>query len=309
MKILIALFVVIFVDVVASQCLQCKTMKWAKCDGDPCECTLPLADTTPQSIDCTKLIPKCFLMKAEMYRAKKNLSTRSIGGKPVETAFVDNDGIYDPECENDGKFKAIQCNNTDVCWCVNSAGVRRSDKGDKNIKCEPVETYWVRLELKHKATAVFLDGDQLKIGIQRAMQERYMLDPKSVEKVDVKYDKDGRLIVVDVIKAKTDSVTDLSRMSYYMEKDVKVLPLFHNDKQLFEVPVVGGNVTMESILVYYVDEKAPTFTMQKLTGGIIAVIVVVSLIVLAGLLVLFFLARRQKAQYSKAQGREMETMS
>lgn len=42
---------------------------------------------------------------------------------------------------------------------------------------------------------------------------------------------------------------------------------------------------MENILVYYVDEKAPTFTMQKLTGGIIAVIVVVSLIVLAGLLV------------------------
>lgn len=91
---------------------------------------------------------------------------------------------------------------------------------------------------------------------------------------------------------------------------------------------------MENILVYYVDEKAPTFTMKKLTGGIIAVIVVVSLIVLAGLLVLvsvciyrcflfyfffsllplkcilvikhfllfqFFLARRQKAQYSKAQ--------
>lgn len=38
--------------------------------------------------------------------------------------------------------------------------------------------------------------------------------------------------------------------------------------------------------MYYVDEKAPTITMQKLTGGIIAVIVVVSLIVLAGLLVL-----------------------
>lgn len=89
------------------------------------------------------VIPKCFLMKAEMFRARNNLSTRSIGGKPVETAFVDNDGIYDPECENDGKFKAIQCNNTDTCWCVNSAGVRRSDKADKSLKCEPVETQWV----------------------------------------------------------------------------------------------------------------------------------------------------------------------
>lgn len=70
------------------------------------------------------------------------MSTRStVGGKPVETAFVDNDGIYDPECERDGRFKAVQCNNTETCWCVNSAGVRRSDKEDKKtIKCEPVET-------------------------------------------------------------------------------------------------------------------------------------------------------------------------
>lgn len=45
-------------------------------------------------------------------------------------------------------------------------------------------------------------------------------------------------------------------------------------------------MSMEKILVYYVDETAPTITMQKLTGGIIAVIAVVSLIVLAGLLVL-----------------------
>lgn len=89
----------------------------------------------------TPVIPKCFLMKTEMYRARKNLTTRTIGGKPVETAFVDNDGIYDPDCENDGKFRAKQCNNTDECWCVNSAGVRRTDKGDKNLKCEKlVET-------------------------------------------------------------------------------------------------------------------------------------------------------------------------
>lgn len=86
------------------------------------------------------VIPKCFLMKAEMYRARKGLNTRT-GGKPVETAFVDNDGIYDPECENNGKFKAKQCNNTEECWCVNSAGVRRTDKGDKNLKCDKlVET-------------------------------------------------------------------------------------------------------------------------------------------------------------------------
>lgn len=86
------------------------------------------------------VIPKCFLMKAEMYRARKGQDTRT-GGKPVESAFVDNDGIYDPDCENDGKFKAKQCNNTEECWCVNSAGVRRTDKGDTSLKCDKlVET-------------------------------------------------------------------------------------------------------------------------------------------------------------------------
>uniref|UniRef100_A0A671K3G3 Epithelial cell adhesion molecule n=1 Tax=Sinocyclocheilus anshuiensis TaxID=1608454 RepID=A0A671K3G3_9TELE len=274
---------------------SCNTMKWARCDGDPCQCTLTYK-TNKQLID---LIPKCFLIKAEMYRARNNVTTRSIGGKSVETAFVDNDGIYDPECESDGKFKAIQCNGTDVCWGVNSAGVRRSDKGDKNIKCEPVETYWVRLELKHKANdaTVPLDATKLKTGIENALLERYKLDKKFVS--EVKYDRDGRLIVVDVKKPEKERITDLSLMTYYMEGHESLKPLFQDYKP-FEVSVEGSKVSVENILLYYVDEVVPTFTMQSPTDGIIAVIVVVSLIVIAGLLVLFFLAQRQKAQYSKA---------
>lgn len=234
------------------------------------------------------------------------MDTRSIGGKPVETAFVDNDGIYDPECEDNGVFKAIQCNGTDVCWCVNSAGVRRSDKGDKHLKCEPVETYWVRLQLKPKDVPATEDVAKWKTGIENALLERYSLDKKFVS--EVQYDKAGRLLVVDVKKPTGSKDPDLSLMTYYMEKDVKILPLFMNPKP-FELSVEGSKVSMEDILVYYVDETAPTFTMQKLTGGIIAVIVVVSLIVIAGLLVIFFIAQRQKASYSKAQPREMETMS
>ncbi|XP_056326697.1 epithelial cell adhesion molecule [Danio aesculapii] len=303
MKVLVALFVVALVDVVTSQC-SCETMKWANCD-DSCSCSLTVSESSTQTLNCSKLVPKCFLMKAEMYRARNNLGTRS-GGKPVETAFVDNDGIYDPECERDGKFKAVQCNKTEVCWCVNSAGVRRSDKKDKNIKCEPAETFWVRVEMKHKNVDVPIDATKLRTGIENALLQRYGLDKKLVS--EVQYDKDGRLIVVDVKKDKTDRTTDLSLMTYYMEKDIKVLPLFWSGKP-FEVDVTGTKVSMENVLIYYVDDKPPTFTMQKLTGGIIAVIVVVSLIVIGGLLVLFFLARRQKAQYSKTQAREMETLS
>lgn len=66
---------------------------------------------------------------------------------------------------------------------------------------------------------------------------------------------------------------------------MKVLPLF-KDTAKFEPSVSGQKLDMENILVYYVDEEPPTFTMKHLPGGIIAVIVVVVLAVVAGLLVL-----------------------
>ncbi|KAM6956306.1 epithelial cell adhesion molecule [Aplochiton taeniatus] len=284
---------------------NCKTMKWATCDGSPCQCYLMVGENVKQNVNCTQLIPKCFLMKAEMYRAVKGLSTRT-GGKPVETAFVDNDGIYDPVCENDGKFKAKQCNNTEDCWCVNSAGVRRTDKGDKDLKCEKlVETYWVRLELKHREMPNAIDATKLKGAIAEAIETRYSFDKTLV--TGVEYDPAARLIVVDVQKKKGDRTHDLSQMAYYMEKDVKVLPLFESQNK-FTPSVDGKPLDMENILVYYVDEEAPTFTMQRLTGGIIAVIVVVALAVVAGLLVLFFARRREQQKYSKAEPREMENL-
>jgi len=305
MKIWIALMLAALAVGASAQSCSCQSLKWATCDGNPCECSVLVDDNVKQKLDCTKLIPKCFLMKAEMYRAKKGLSTRTIGGKPVETAFVDNDGIYDPDCENDGKFKAKQCNNTEECWCVNSAGARRTDKGDKNLKCEKlVETYWVRLQLKHKEVKGPVDASKLKTAIADAIQSRYNFSKNLVK--EIQYDPEARLIVVDVKKAEGDRKADLSQMAYYMEKDVKVLPLF-KDQAKFEPMVGTQKLEMENILVYYVDEEPPTFTMKHLSGGIIAVIVVVVLAVVAGLLVLFFTRRRQQ-KYNKAQQREMEPM-
>ncbi|KAM3606556.1 uncharacterized protein V6R79_018625 [Siganus canaliculatus] len=288
----------------SAQC-TCGTMKWATCDGNPCQCFLMVGTNMKQTLNCDKLIPKCFLMKAEMHRARTGKDTRS-GGKPVETAFVDNDGIYDPDCENDGKFKAKQCNNTEECWCVNSAGVRRTDKGGKDLKCEKlVETYWVRLQLTHNKTQTPVDATKLKTAIADAINQRYDNFNKALV-TDVEYDPEARLIVVDVKKEIGDRQHDLSQMAYYMEKDVKVLPLFKNQAK-FEPMVGTQKLQMENILVYYVDEEAPTFTMKHLTGGIIAVIVVVVLAVVAGILVLIF-ARKRSQRYNKAQQREMDPM-
>ncbi|XP_023281446.1 epithelial cell adhesion molecule [Seriola lalandi dorsalis] len=307
MKMWIFLVLAAFAAGASAQNCACGTMKWATCDGTPCSCYLLVDNGNRQTLDCTKLIPKCFLMKAEMYRSRKGLSTRGVGGKPVETAFVDNDGIYDPECENDGKFKAKQCNNTEECWCVNSAGVRRTDKGDKDLKCEKlVETYWVRLQLTHKEVKTPVNAANLKSAIADAIHKRYDNFNKNMVE-NVEYDPEARMIVVDVKKPMGERKSDLTQMAYYMEKDVKVLPLF-KDQEAFSPTVGSQKLEMENILVYYVDEEPPTFTMKHLTGGIIAVIVVVVLAVIAGLLVLFFARRRHNQRYSKTQQREMETM-
>ncbi|XP_041867066.1 epithelial cell adhesion molecule [Melanotaenia boesemani] len=303
MKIWILVFATLAVGY-AQQCAPCRTMKWATCDGNSCPCFVwvneGLDGKRKQNIDCTQLVPKCYLMQAEMYRAKRNMSTRSIGDKPHETAFVDNDGIYDPVCENDGKFRAKQCNNTKECWCVNSAGVRRTDKGDESLKCdELVETYWVSLRLKHKplSSGVTLDKNQLKTAIGDAIKSRYNFNSSLVK--EIQYDPDARLIVVDVMKPIGDRTTHLDRMAYYMEKDVKILPLFL-DQAKFSPSVGSTQLDMEDILVYYVDEKAPTFTMKNLSGGIVAVIVVVVLLVVAGLVILLVLKKRRE-KYNKAQ--------
>ncbi|KAM9847556.1 epithelial cell adhesion molecule [Aulostomus maculatus] len=307
MKVWIALVLAALAVGASAQSCSCDSMKWATCDGTPCTCHVLIGDNTKQTLDCNKLIPKCFLMKAEMYRAKKGLDTRTIGGKPAETAFVDNDGIYDPDCETNGQFRAKQCNNTDECWCVNSAGVRRTDKGDTSLKCEKlVETYWVRLQLTHKPVSKPVDAAKLKTAIADAIKTRYNNFNKDLVE-DIQYDPDSRTIVLDVKKKIGDRANDLTQMAYYMEKDVKVLPLFKNQEK-FEPSVDGQKVQMENILVYYVDEEAPTFTMKHLSGGIIAVIVVVVLAVVAGLLVLFFARRRQNQRYNKAQQREMDAM-
>lgn len=77
---------------------------------------------------------------------------------------------------------------------------------------------------------------------------------------------------------------------------VKVLPLFADQKRSFTPSVDGQTLMMEKIIVYYVDEEPPTMTMKHLTGGIIAVIVVVVLAVIAGLLAVVSASACQKCR-------------
>lgn len=289
-------------------CLQCMTNQFAKCSGAACECTLKVSTDTSQPVNCTKLTSKCWMMKNEMYRKKNGIGTRRI---PTEHAMLDNDGLYDPECEVDGKFHARQCNETDTCWCVNTAGVRRTDKGDTSLKCpELVETFWFQVQLRHKPMEKKMDQTKLEEAIIN-MFASYQVDRKYIEKVE--YYEEDRYIIVDLKQNMTvNSPTDLATATYYLEKDIKGNTLFSvnynrsvkEDGMLYN----GMKLGFDQAYVYYIDSKNPEFSMKGMTPGIIAVIVVVCLAVVAGLVVLFFTQRRAAKShiYQKAEGRELD---
>ncbi|XP_060745936.1 epithelial cell adhesion molecule-like isoform X2 [Tachysurus vachellii] len=229
------------------------------------------------------LIPKCFQMKAEVYHSQL-FSENNV------TALTDDEGLYDPECQPNGLFKAKQCNSSDVCWCVDSAGVRESDNGDRNLQCEElVLPNWVRIEMKHKKTGNPLALSQLQRAITTAIQEP---DPNVDSKTEVK-----------VRKNSDDQKKEESLLAYYMEKDVVVHSLFG---PLFEPTVEGEKLEIESIIVYYVDDKEPTHSTQMFTKGLLIVAGVFILAACLGILFLLLIRKQKRGQYAKAQTCEME---
>ncbi|KAM8946829.1 epithelial cell adhesion molecule [Pelodytes ibericus] len=300
----LALLCMIVVAHAQNSACTCMTHFQGKCSasaapsGQDCQCTLAIgAEDRP--VNCTKLISKCWLMQ------KESLGTKA-GRRPrPANALIDNDGLYNPDCNANGAFKARQCNNTETCWCVNSAGVRRTDKGDKNFKCaELVRTFWVVIQMKRNNTDSVSDSD-LKAAIINTITTRYMLPAKYIANIEF----EGPLIYVDLKQNSTQKLedeVDIADVGYYMEKDIKGDPIIRPENK-FDIRVNGKEFAVQEPLILYIDEKAHEISMKRLTAGVIAVIVVVVVAIIAGIVVLV-LTRRKKGKYEKAEMKEMNEM-
>ncbi|NXN20108.1 EPCAM protein, partial [Indicator maculatus] len=246
---------------------------------------------TSVSVNCGTLTSKCLLMKAEMAHTKSGRRE-----KPKD-AFEDTDGLYDPECENNGVFKAKQCNGT-TCWCVNTAGVRRTDKHDENLKCNQlVRTMWIIIEMKHAERNSPLSTESLDKFFKDIITKRYQLNGRYI--TNVLYEKP--YITIDLKQNSTEKSAgdvDIADVAYYLEKDVKGDSLFQNNN--LNISIDNEALLFEKTVVYYVDEIAPEFSMKSLTPGLIAVIVVVIVAIVAAIVVLV-LTRRRKGKYVKAE--------
>uniref|UniRef100_A0A8D0DXI5 Tumor associated calcium signal transducer 2 n=1 Tax=Salvator merianae TaxID=96440 RepID=A0A8D0DXI5_SALMN len=264
-----------------------------------CICT---ALGSNQKVDCSTLTPKCLLMKAEMNPIKGRRRS-----KPKD-AFLDNDGLYDPDCEANGVFKARQCNRTDTCWCVNSAGVRRTDKGDANMRCSKlVRTNLIFLELKHKPREPAFLESEIKNSLQPIFQDRYMLRPTFLTSINYDYPF-IQITLKQNMSEKLYRDVDIADVAYYFEKDIKGGSLFLANKP-FNLSVSGEPLHIEEILIYYVDEDPPEFSMKQLTAGVIAVVVVVVLAIIIGITVLVITRRLRTGKYEKVEIKEMGEMN
>ncbi|OWK61860.1 Epithelial cell adhesion molecule [Lonchura striata] len=273
------------------------------------------------AVDCSTLTSKCLLMKAEVMGSKSGRRE-----KPKD-AFEDTDGLYDPDCENSGAFKAKQCNGS-TCWCVNTAGVRRTDKHDTDLKCNQLvrtilgldifvvfymrvlQEYslyfrWIIIEMKHAERNAPLNAESLKKFFTDTITSRYQLDGRYI--ANVLYE--NPYITIDLKQnssAKSVGDVDIADVAYYFEKDVKGQSIFHSNAGL-NISIDNEPVKFEKTVVYYVDEIAPEFSMKSLTPGLIAVIVVIVVAIVAAIVVLV-LTRRRKGKYVKAEMKEMNEM-
>ncbi|XP_032074399.1 tumor-associated calcium signal transducer 2 [Thamnophis elegans] len=279
---------------------SCATNKRTYCAMEQNNCVCKSLGST-QKVNCSTLTSKCLLMKAEV--------SAPIGKafpKP-ETGFLDNDGLYDPVCENDGIFKARQCNHTDTCWCVNSAGVRRTDKGDKNIQCkELVRTNWIFIELKHKERKTPFSQSEVASSLQDLIHDRYKLPLSFISSIEY----DHPFIKIDLkqnASQKSNGDVDIADVAYYFEKDIKLDSPFASDNK-FNITVKGELLDIEKVLIYYVDEIPPEFSMQFLKIGAIAVAVVVLVAILIGIIVFVFMRKWRTGKYEKVEIKEMGEM-
>ncbi|XP_008160681.2 epithelial cell adhesion molecule [Eptesicus fuscus] len=263
-----------------------------------CRCT---SIGTQHSVICSKLATKCLVMKAEMSHSKS-------GRRPKpEDAIQNNDGLYDPDCDENGHFKAKQCNGTATCWCVNTAGVRRTDK-DTEITCaERVRTYWIIIELRHKTREKPYNSQSLQTALKEIITTRYQLDSKYIG--NILYEND--IITIDLVQnssQKTQNDVDIADVAYYFEKDVKDESLFYSKRMDLRIDGEQLDLDPGRTAIYYVDEKPPEFSMQGLKAGIIAVIVVVAIALIAGIVVLIISRKKRTAKYEKAEIKEMGEM-
>ncbi|MBN3319388.1 EPCAM protein, partial [Atractosteus spatula] len=215
------------------------------------------------TVSCNQLTPKCRLMHLEMLNKRRTGTILPGGRLDIE---------YDPECDGSGMFKPKQCDDdSNLCWCVDSAGVRVTDKTGDDPKCDQL----VRVQES---------SGQLMVPYPHTSGSQLIQLSHSAELTNV--------VSIRLTENGTKDPVDVATVAYYIERDPIdcALPFLHssqlkNSKFGLEVDGRSLEVERDSIKVLFFDNEPPRMNMKTISPGFAAIIIVIALAVLTGIAV------------------------
>ncbi|KAM3919893.1 epithelial cell adhesion molecule-like [Leptodactylus fuscus] len=234
------------------------------------------------TVNCNQLTPKCRLMHLEMLH--KSRSGRSHPGR----SKVEIDNVYDPECEVNGAFKAKQCDeDSNMCWCVDSAGIRVTDKTSDDPKCDKlVSVHLIQIHFTFKVDVVLLKGKEEDLRRKLITKvSRFLLKAPQILQVMV-HDLSHEVTMKLLATNGTKDTIDIATVAYYIERELK--------QSKFNIPLDGWSleVDTESIRILFFDNEPPRINMKSISPGFAAIIIIIALAVLTGIAVFVVLQRR-----------------
>ncbi|KAE8586197.1 hypothetical protein XENTR_v10021589 [Xenopus tropicalis] len=279
---------------------SCKYNEYVTCHLNRCgTCEAVYSGYDNMTVNCNQLTPKCRLMHLEMLH--KSRSERSHPGR--DRLEVDN--VYDPECEESGAFKAKQCDeDSNQCWCVDSAGVRVTDKTSDDPKCEKlVSVHLIQIDFIFKADFALLKGREEELHrILFGKVSHYIMKIPQILQINI-HEMTYEITMKLFCPNGTKEPVDIATVAYYIERDLK--------QNKFTLPLDGRNIEVDrdSIRVLFFDNEPPRINMKTISPGFAAIIIIIALAILTGIAVFVVVQRRaeqERVQFEVIEGQELE---
>ncbi|KAM4664435.1 epithelial cell adhesion molecule-like [Discoglossus pictus] len=278
---------------------SCQYNEYVTCHLNRCgTCEAVYSGYDNMTVDCNQLTPKCRLMHLEMLHKSRSGRSRPGRGK------MEVDNVYDPECEKSGAFKAKQCDDdSNLCWCVDSAGVRVTDKTGDDPKCDKlVRVHLIQIDFILKAEFAFPKGKEEDL--RRSLFNKvshFLLKTPQILKITVH--ELTHEVTMKLCNNGTKEPVDIATAAYYIEREIK--------QSKFTLPLDGRNleVDRDNIRVLFFDNEPPRINMKTISPGFAAIIIIIALAVLTGIAVFVVVRRRaeqERIQFDVIEGQELE---
>ncbi|KAJ8411768.1 hypothetical protein AAFF_G00154060 [Aldrovandia affinis] len=265
---------------------SCKHNKYVTCYMNRCgTCEAVFRGYDNLTVSCKQLTPKCRLMHLEMLNKRRTGTILPGGRLEIE---------YDPECDENGMFKPKQCDDdSNLCWCVDSAGVRVTDKTGDDPKCDRlvrVHLIDILFTFKVEFTPLARTKDAIRRQLVFKLVNEYTLYTTQILEINIQ--ELSQEVSIRLTENGTKDPVDVATVAYYIERDLK------NNNFGLEVDGRSLEVERDSIKVLFFDNEPPRMNMKTISPGFAAIIIVIALAILTGIAV-FVVVRRRAEQEKK----------